>query len=325
MEKLHEQLVFCATIFISVLASSLLFASSGFLRIDVLALSSLDAILKTFLTAQFILLAAIFPIPFALLSALSHSKEKLEVYKIGFAGMFPALLISMLLSGFGFHELVLSFFMLAGIPVLLELTYLKKGELKRLVTFRTASGASQKAFLVLSFGLFISLAVVNLEHNDEKVIALGEKVMELAFSDDSDLGNAASDVAAGLLIDSQKKALGQITGAPQFEKLKSKQDPDVQGFVLSMQQTQARLEDPQVREELVREIKEKQQASAPPISFALLREQSPIINAMANYYWLISAFTLAAFFSFFANIIGANIAGAYAALIRKVLESADAA
>ena len=86
-----------ATVFLSLLASAFFLKSSGLITTNFVNLTTLDSWLAFLLTPNIILLAVIFPVPLAIISALTHFEEKTGVYMVSFGGAIPAAVISLVL------------------------------------------------------------------------------------------------------------------------------------------------------------------------------------------------------------------------------------
>lgn len=321
MDKRIELALFAVIVFVSSLAAAFLFRKSGFLGTDFVSLTSLGAVFGTFVTLKFALLVLVLPFVFGLVSALSHFKARADVYAVALGGAVPAMLISLALFGSGFAHSALAFFFLLGLVCCIEVTFLRKEELKRFVTFRASSEAAKKAFFLVSIGLFIAGASAALEDNEANVKRLGDTIIELSFNPQASSGSGGdlASVSADLLIGAQKQTISALMALPQYKKLESKQDAEVQEFVAAVNAMRAGADDPGVRQKVVEQLREKQGAVRESFDFDFLRRQSPLIAMIAEYYWLIHAFALATMFTFVANILLVNMAGLYAAGVRMVM------
>ncbi|HLC79547.1 MAG TPA: hypothetical protein VJG83_03900 [archaeon] len=320
MEKNLQTVLFASIIFVLLLASALLASGSGIFSMDLLSAGeNFPQGILSLINTELILLGILFPLLLGFISALTHSLDRKTIYICTLGGCLPAILISFLLFGLGLVEILFAIFVLVAIVLVVEISFVKSKELKTLVTFRTASSAGKTAFLALAIALFISSAAIGLENNEKNVKELGDKIIDLAVGGGSTNSSLAA-ASADLLINSQKQAVGSIAKSPQFEKLRSKQDPDVQTFVVAIDSMQAQLDSPHAREQVISEIEKKAPQAKSSINFEFLRKTSPMIDAIATYYWLISAFAITSAFLFFSNLIGSNLAGFFAAVIRKVLE-----
>ncbi|HIH10127.1 MAG TPA: hypothetical protein HA254_05680 [Candidatus Diapherotrites archaeon] len=313
-----QALAFAAIVFASLVAGAFFANASNFLHTDLFALTNFDAWLAFLANPNFILFAIVFPIPYGLISALTHFKERKFVYMAALAGAVPAMVVSVVMAGIGFAPMLLALFVVIGFVALIETSYVKKEELKFLVSFRTAAGASKAAFLLLAIGLLIVSGTLAYNENDRNVERLGKTIMSMAFSQQAGSSGMA-ELGADLLVNSQKQALSAITSLPQYEKLKTKQDPDVQIFVASMGQIQDGLESGEIKAKVVQELQKKESELKQPITFDMIRKQSPLVEAIASYYWAIAAFATVTLFMFASNLVLSNIAGVYAAFIKSVL------
>src|SRR3989344_5561453 len=322
MDGKIEQMVYGGVIFLSILAVVYLVNSSGILATNFITLTDLDSWLGFLFKTENLLLILIFPIPFAIISLLSHFKEKREVYIISFGGAIPALLISLAIFGFGTEKILLKVLFIVAIFAIIQLCFIKKDELKSYVTFRTASESSKTAFLIIGVGIFLTAAMIGIANNEANTEMFGEKVMELSFNQQSG-GQELTTLLADSFLKSQQQTVDAIILSPQYQKLTTKTDPDVQEFVVMMNGVQEDVHSPLTRQKVIDEMKKAQGSGAAgqPLTFDFLRRQSPMIGLIADYYWLLNALSLATLFTFVANLLLSNIAGAYAATLRKFMES----
>ncbi len=323
MDKEVPKILYGTAIFLLVLVSAVLLRVSGIVGKNFLAITSPESLAAFFISAPLVFLAAALPLCYGLVSMLTHSKGKASVYGIALGGAVPAAVIALIISGFTFEKILLAVFFLISLAVVIETSYLKKDELKKYVTFRTASASAKGALLVVAAGLFISSASIGLAQNDQNVKLFGEKVIELAFSQKSGSSELASALADSLL-KSQQLTLASIISSGQYKQVAAKTDADSQAFAAYMNAYGQALQSPDTKQKLVQELKRASSSQGTPITFKLLRSQSPAIGFIADYYWLINAAGLTTMFVFFANLLLSNLAGLYAALIRKVLEAVEA-
>src|SRR3989338_4743416 len=322
MDEKAELGIYTVIVFFTLLASAFLLKASGIITINLITFSDLDSWLALLFSTNLVLLALVFPIPLAIISALTHFKEKMEVFAVALIGAIPAATISLAVFGISFEKILLAIFLLAGLVVLIEVSFMKKKELKTLVTFRTAAHSAKSAGIIMAIGLLFAAGSIAYANNDANVKIFGEKVMELTFNQKQgtqDLTGALADS----LIANQKQTVGAIMQSDQFTRLTEKTDPDVQAFVLSMIGLRDQINSPQTRQKVIDEMR-KQQASgsgSQPITFEFLRRQSPMIGLMADYLWLINTFGILSLAMFVLNLFISNLAGAYAALIRRAIEA----
>lgn len=305
---------------VAVILAALVFKVTGLQHYDLLNLASIDGIIRFVLSFPIILFALILPLPYAIVSVLVFFEtNKIEVYKIGLIGTFTGLLISIIIFGFSLDSIVVSFFYLLSMVTLIETANFKKDELKQLVTFRTASAASHKAFFLIAVSLLLISASDGIQNQEKYVDELGEMVMDMAFTNVGG-SNDPAELAADLLIKNQKETIDTITRLPEFTVLREKEDTDVKTFVASMDSLAENIDSPETRRATIEAIKERQGTIQNILTFDFVRSQSPLVDAVADYYWLITAFSIFFFFIFYVNLIAINIAGFYAAVIRKLIE-----
>ncbi|MCH7902617.1 hypothetical protein IIC68_02585, partial [archaeon] len=291
----------------SIILAALVFKITGLQHYDLLNLASIEGIIRFVFSFPIILFALVLPLPYAIVSVLVFfESNKMEVYKTGLIGTFLGLLISITIFGFTLDSIIVSFFYLISIVILIETANWKKDELKHAVTFRTASSASHKAFFLLAVSLLLISATDGIQNQEKYVQDLGEMVMGVAFSNIGG-SNDPAELAADLLLKSQKEAIDTIMALPQFVILREKEDPDVLTFVASMDALAVNIDSPETRRATINKIKNRQEASQGILTFDFIRSQSPLIDTMADYYWLITASSVFFMFIFYANLIAINV------------------
>ncbi len=325
MDKRIEYAVYGAVIFASFFAGAFLLKSSGIATANFINLADLQPLLAFAFSANSIMLLFIFPLPIAIISMLTHTNGKMEVYLIALGGAIAATILSLVVFGVSFEKIIIGIFFLMSIFVLIELSFIKKDELKKYITFRSASESSKTAFLLLGAGLIIAGASISLANNEQNAKLLGDKIMEVAFNQTT--GTDELTIAlADSIIKTQKQTVDGIIVGESFQKLTQKNDPDVLAFVAGMNVLSGSINSPQTRALVIARMKKAQseKLAEQPINFEFLRKQSPIIGMIADNYWLINASSLATLFFFVSNILICNLAGLYAAVMRKFLEKAPA-
>ncbi|HZX19536.1 MAG TPA: hypothetical protein VFF13_00810 [archaeon] len=316
--NISKEIVFSALIGVSVIIAGLAFYFSGLRGADLLQTNGLDGAIMLFASIPAIIFFISFPIAFGIVSFLVLKLEKNEVYKISFPGIFLGLIIVLFFNGINFEGILFSIFYLASFAVLIETAYFKKDELKKWVNFRTGFEAAKKAFFVIAIGLFLTTAFDGLAHQEEYAEKLGEKIIELSTGE-AGLDEEAIEINADLLLENQQSAIQAITSLSQYQVLKEKNDPDVRIFVSTMEIVEGEIFSEETREKAIAQIREAQKKNMQRLTFDYLREQSPLLDATAKYYWLLNAFSIAFLFLFYTNILGANLSGLFTALLERVL------
>ena len=320
MNGLYKTLLVILGIAVSIILAALVFKITGLQHYDLLNLSSIDGMIRFVTAFPIILFALVLPLPYAIVSVLAfYEREKMEVYKIGLIGTIIGLLISTIIFGFTLDAIVVSFFFLISIVVLIETANFKKDELKHLITFRTASAASRKAFFLLGISLLLISATDGIQNQDKYVDELGDMVMNIAFANAGG-GSDPAELAADLLIRTQKETIDGLMALSTFTVLRNKEDVDVKTFVASMDNLADNVDSRETRQATIDKIKERQGTAQSILTFDFVRDQSPLIDMVANYYWLLTAFSVFFMFIFYVNLIAGNVAGLYASIIRKLIE-----
>ncbi len=310
--------VFSGLIFITTLLTIFFAYASGINDLNPLSSGILEEIQLLLTSIPFILFVIFVPLPFTIISIACFTfKDKFYSYATGLIGGILTLIISIFLFGFGAGEIIIAIFFLLSIMLFVETLYVRKKELKTLIVFRATSEATKKAMLIIALSIFVATAISAIENNEQNIEVFGESVMNLAFANNTDNAEPIENIAE-LLIVNQQQTVTTITNSEVFEKIKEKEDVDVQSFILTMNNLEESVYSNETREQVISQLQENQKNNQNIITFDYLRETSPAINTIAEYYWLITAFTSATFFMFFANIIVSNIAGIYASILLQL-------
>ena len=310
--------VFSGLIFITTLLTVFFVYSSGINNLNPLNSGILEEIQLLLTSIPFILFVIFVPLPFAIISIACFTfKDKFYSYATGLSGGILTLILSIFLFDFGAGEIIIAIFFLLSILLFVEILYIRTKELKTLIVFRATSEATKKAMIIIALSIFVATAISAIENNEQNIEIFGESVMDLAFTNNTNNAEPIENIA-DLLMVNQQQTVSTITNSKVFEKIKEKEDLDVQSFVVSMYAIEQSVYSNETREQVISQLQENQKNNQNIITFDYLRETSPAINTIAEYYWLITAFTSATFFMFFANIIVSNIAGIYASILLQL-------
>ncbi len=289
---------------------------------------SLELLGKVF-TIRFTLFALLLPLTLALISLLPFYYGRAYTYSVSLGASFLALLPIIVLLGFSKLGIVLAIFFGIGVVAILELTYLKKGEFKKLVTFRSVASSCKTGLLVISIGVLLTSGYAEHRDNEKSTKKIGDELISLAFR--QDVGQSGlTDNIADLTLQAQKQSLALVSSTPQFEKLREKTDPDVQLYVITVDKTREALDSPELRQKTIDELNKRADGMAGVLAgkqlltIDVLRKQSPMLDLIFTYYWLFAAIGTWTTFLMFANIVLVNLAGIYAAAIRKIIGLAGA-
>lgn len=287
--------------------------------------SGLLELLGKAFSLRFTLFALILPLTFALISLLPFYFGRLESHAMAFASSLLALIALIALFGFSGGGILLALFFGIGIIAAIEFTRMRKDELKRFVTLRAVISSTKMALFIVSIGVLLTSAMSAYRDNDANTKKIGDDLIAVAFK--PNIGQSGlTDKIADVMLQSQKQGLSVILSTPQFQKLREKTDLDVQAFVLTMDVAGAALESPEVKQKLADEFNKQAEgmqglASVKQLlTIDVLRKQSPILDMLFRYYWVLLAFGMWTTFLMFANLLVANLAGIYAAVMRKIIE-----
>ncbi len=280
---------------------------------------ALELLGKVF-SVRFSLFAIIFPATLALIAILPFYYARAKAYAISFCSCALALLALIVLFGFSKLGIINATFFGLGIVAMLEMCRLKKEEFKKFITFRSVASSCRIGLLIVSIGVLLTSAITAYKENDANTKQIGDDLIGVALRQDG-RQSALTDKIADIVVQSQKQSITLISSTPQFEKLREKTDPDVQLYVATVDKTKEGINSPEMKQKILDELNKQVEtagggAGAQLVTADVLRKQSPIMDLIFRYYWALAAFGIWSTFLAFANILVANLAGAYAAAIR---------
>ncbi len=291
---------------------------------------TLELLGKVF-SLQFMLFTLLLPLTLALVGVLPFYYSRIKAYAIALGSSFLALLAIIALLGFIKLGILTAFFFGLGIVAMLEAVRLKKDELKRFVGFRAVASSGKTCLLILSIGVLLATSYTAYRDNDANTKKIGEELIAIAFK--PGIGQSGlTEKVADLVLESQKQGYLLIYSTPQFQKLREKADPDVAAYVLLVDVARQGFDSPETRQKTIEllnsqlenaqggQVLQKGFGADKLITIDTLRKQSPIMDLVFRYYWLLFAFGVWTTFLMFANLVLANLGGAYAAIIRKMME-----
>lgn len=308
-------------------ASGMLLAGSGVEASKAAFLSGLKETAQKLLSTEFIGFLMLGAAALAVISLVCLREEsKKNAYSAAISGTAIGIAATMAVSGASLERAILSAFLLLGIALMIETAFLKKQEFKKFVSFRTAASASQKAVLVIAIGLFITTAYSVSAEKQKYIQDFESETLKIALGGSQENGSSVlAENAAESIIQMQKQSISQITSTPQYQKLEQRQDIDVQSFVLLINGLESSIDTPETREVLKQQIMQQIGSSQSPVSFDMIKKQAPFIQQLENYYWLIAAFAAFSIFMLLGNLIAANLAAAFAALLSALIPEAKQA
>jgi hypothetical protein len=317
-EKAKQLVIFIALIAALTIICGFLLQASGVEALKLATFKGLKEAIPKLLSTPFIAFFILSAVIFALVNYLCLSKTKAFTYKTALPGLLVGIVISLLAFGFTTEKLFIAIFLLIGTLVLIETAFIKKQEFKKFISFRTSSSATQKAMLLIALGLFLSTAFTILNNQEKFVKEFEQEMLDMALGQAG--GNQIADAAVEMNIQANKQAVGLITQTPQFNALRSKSDPEVQSFVNMMNSLESQIDTPAMKEAIKQQVLASQENAKSIVSFEMLRDKIPFLKTIEGFYWLIAGLGIAGVFLFFANLILANLAGLFTALLAVLLK-----
>jgi len=324
-QQAKEAIIYATIITALTAAGGYLLSSSGIQASKLALFSSIKETAQRMLSPEFLGFLLCGAIVFALVSFLSiKSSGKKQAYIPSIAGIAAGIAITLALFGASLENFMLSAFLILAAAILIETAFIKKDEFRKFVSFRTASSASQKAVLIMAIGIFLSTAYAVNAEKAKYIQDFESETLKLALGSQGQGSTGLADSAADSIIQMQKQSIQQITSTSQYQGLKAKQDIEAQAFVTMIDNLEARLDSTEMKEQVKQQLAQSLESSKSIISFDTIKKQAPFIQTMEDYYWLIAAFAAFSAFMLLGNLIIANLAAAFAALLCQALPECKA-
>ena len=148
--------------------------------------------------------------------------------------------------------------------------------------------------LVIIIGCFVFGVAVLMPQNQTMVLQTEYKVVEYALAQTTATpgGIDLSEKVADMLIQYQGQMLSQIVSTEQYQKLKTKTDPDVIAYTAGMDAIEQQLQNPVFRQQLVQQIKQNQdtaieQAGLDKETMVQAIRKQPMFQIIEPLFWLL--------------------------------------
>ena len=166
----------------------------------------------------------------ALVSTFTKIFDRKEMYIIIVSSFVLLGLISLLLFSNLLNFWVIGIAFFASLIIVAETSFIKFNEMKNLPFLRVSLGAISQVNFFVSIGIFISTALFVLPVQSELVTDLEEQAISSMINEDFSSG--LSETASVVFVEGQRQTVNVLINSPQFTVLGTKEDPDVQSFVL---------------------------------------------------------------------------------------------
>jgi hypothetical protein len=325
-------------IFATTVLWATLFGMTG-IGINDLLTFKLQFLAEKVLTLNTLLFFLTFSMPIAIAAALAKRTEKITLVITSMFASLAALIIIMAL----FSQLqslwIAAVFYIISLPLAIETASTRYEELKRRVTARASWSTAGKMVSITSIGLFVmTMAAIVPEHEAylEKFEDFAQDMARDFLSENSPekLGEGLGSSLAGMLVQRDIAAADSLMENPAFQKLREKQDLEVQLFVAAVEAQKTRLESPEYKEEIEQQIEVQ---LTPLVSDSTgqalesidivesMREMLPVIKVLEKimplgiWIGLMLALAITGIFSFVAMLLSKTTAVAYALIVEKAI------
>lgn len=311
--------VFVILLVISIILPLFFLNASKLTIQEAIALGNMGQTIERIISINFIIFALTFPITSAILIVGCRLLEKRPV-QIGAAVAFilGAIISLLLLPNIGSYLLV-GFFYFIALFLMIEISYLGFAEIKKYTILRVVSDAVGKQVLLLGIGIFILSALTIFLNQQQYIQDFENGMMSLVSSEG---GVDYAEISAELMVRDQQQTLDIIMGAEEFLALESKEDTDVERFIVMITTLRQRMGMPEYKDELKRQIEGMEDIAGngeTPNTFDLVKESFPLLNVLEKFFWLmISLFAVSIFF-IFGNLIVKPLSIIYSVALDAVL------
>ena len=296
-----KTIIFAAIIFIATIASAFFLNATGlgiqkFLDFEfwinfVKNIASKEAMGLILNLAGLIL---VFPLIYT--SAIAAVKKDTSLQAIAacsISSAAAAILSLLLFPNFQYYWIIAIFF-IASVPIAIQAFSKNIKEYVEQKASKSINFAVQRGMLVIIIGCFVFGVAVLMPQNQTMVLQTEYKVVEYALAQTTATpgGIDLSEKVADMLIQYQGQMLSQIVSTEQYQKLKTKTDPDVIAYTAGMDAIEQQLQNPVFRQQLVQQIKQNQdtaieQAGLDKETMVQAIRKQPMFQIIEPLFWLL--------------------------------------
>lgn len=267
---------------------------------------------------NFILFLVLFPTTLAIGIAGAKIFDPRTAKLFGILGVVLGELISVGLYPQLLNLAIVGLFYIVGIFLCIETASVKKEEVKQFADFRISNSALGSAFMIMGLGIVIFGAMATYSMNPQLVQDFEKKLLK----GDLVQGINLADVSADVVIQTQQQDYHQLVNLPQYQKLESKQDPDVQEFVFAVNTAAGLLSSPEYKKQVMDELNKQQKSPESKNTFQTLKEGIPVIQQLEDYYWVLITMIIYGVFTLLSSIIWKPLGIVYGMIALKIAEKA---
>lgn len=322
--KIEKKFVFAALVFIFTLLWIFTLNASGFSLKTSLLLANYATTIITILSPSFILSVIFFTLPIVIAGIATKkmdSRKEAKQYCTG--GAILAVMLGIpLFPTIIEHWLVFAFY-LGSFPIAMDSAYFGFLELKRFITPRAVASAVKKTNLLVAAGLFLASALIIMP-NPEYVKSFETSLLSSMSNGDVSRFDL-SEPLTNQIIQTQKQTIQAITQLPAFEKLRAKQDTDVNLFVVSVDMLSTTISSDSYRQQIKEQVKNSQQQllgnqGGMTNAIEIAKQQIPELQQFETYLWLFEAILAVSIFLPLANLFTPLLAMLFAIIADKLIK-----
>ncbi len=304
-------------LFITMLLWSFFLNSSGVSFRALLGLDGFSRSLDVLLNLNFFLFVIFFPMTIALVSTFTKIFDRKEMYIIIVSSFVLLGLISLLLFSNLLNFWVIGIAFFASLIIVAETSFIKFNEMKNLPFLRVSLGAISQVNFFVSIGIFISTALFVLPVQSELVTDLEEQAISSMINEDFSSG--LSETASVVFVEGQRQTVNVLINSPQFTVLGTKEDPDVQSFVLLSTSLAEQINSPEYLKLIQEQTAEETQASLSQdklqASFDKIKKDIPLIAFFEDFFWILSGLIIASLYMLIGNFFFKPLGAIYGFLL----------
>lgn len=309
-------------IILAIILTISLFISLYFLAIKKITIDSINTInplelLKIFFSTNFILFLITISISFAIILLIA------KIYNYKFASIFisAGMIIGPIIGLLIFNQFFLTpllLIIIIGVIFSIKNLTKKEEELKYFKTLRSGINVTQKIILIFSIGLFLQLAIMNLDKQEFYETEFPKELVNLTVGNSKSIEETTKEPLIDLVILTQKQTMNTIINNNSYQSLKDKNDTDVQTFILTIDSINTQINSKEYKEVYEKEFGKNFQN----MDFGQdIIKSSPLMKNLSKNAWLIYAISGLLSALFIGGLIVKNISSLIYTLIVTILNA----
>lgn len=311
--------IISAVVFVTVFSWAFFLNATGNIVDDFLNFS-ISGLFHKLVSLNFVLFLLLFPLTYAIITALSIKLEKVEVMVFSLLGVVVGIGISVLVfPQFSKYGILLLFYIIS-IPLAIETACMKYAELKNWKMLRTFNQAIERGVLIAGIGVFIFGVITIAPINDKYVKNFEDKFITgtVERMSGEDLGDNLAESSAQVYVSGQQSALSSISSTEQYQ---NSTDAELKAVISSVEE---QVNSREYADTVETTFKKEYQQNVGQIKgkidiLGIVKKQFPFMVTIEKFAWLIDSVIFASFFLFLGSVIFRPLGVLYGLIIGKII------